>query len=116
MRYLGYKAAGWLDPSKRVGCLLLARGTYEPDVRAIENYVRVAVAWMAATSGGALVHAAGAVWKGKGYIFYGESGAGKSTLAECNKRGQIVSDDLSLVLPGADGKLQPRGVAVSGDL
>lgn len=114
IRYLGYKAAGWFDPISRAGVLLLAKGTYEPDVRAIENYVRAAVAWLAAMSGGALVHAASAVWKGKGYIFYGESGAGKSTLAESNERGQIVSDDLSLVLPDRDRKLHLVGSPFRG--
>ena len=37
-------------------------------------------------------------------MFYGESGAGKSTLSECNRRATVVSDDLSLVLPGAGGR------------
>jgi hypothetical protein len=114
IRYLGYKAAGWIDPPNRRGTLLLAKGTYEPDVRAIENYVRVATAWMAVELGGALVHAASAVWQGKGYLFYGESGAGKSTLAESNKRARIVSDDLSLVLPDETGKLQLVGSPFRG--
>jgi len=114
VRYLAYKAAGWLDPQQRKGALLLARGSYEPDVRAIENYVRVAVAWLAIAKGGALVHAASAVWNGNGYLFYGESGAGKSTLAECNERARIVSDDLSLVLPDAGGKLHLVGSPFRG--
>ena len=114
IRYLGYKTAGWFDPIRRTGVLLLSRGTYEPDVKAIENYLRVAVAWLAATSGGALVHAASAIWQGKAYIFYGESGAGKSTLAESNKRGQIVSDDLTLVLPDQNKKLHVVGSPFRG--
>jgi hypothetical protein len=103
VRYLAYKIAGWIDANGRTGLALLAKGSYEPDVRAIENYVRVATAWMAIELGGALVHAASAVWKGKGYLFYGESGAGKSTLAEHDRRAQVVSDDLSLVLPDRTG-------------
>ncbi len=51
---------------------------------------------------------------GKGYLFYGESGAGKSTLAECNRRARIVSDDLSLVLPAADGALELIGSPFRG--
>ncbi len=114
VRYMGYKVAGWIDTKSRSGVLLLAKGGYEPDVRAIENYVRVATAWMAIDLGGALVHAASAVWNGKGYLFYGESGAGKSTLAENDRRAQIVSDDLSLVLPDRGGTLHLVGSPFRG--
>lgn len=105
VRYLGYRLAGWFDTSGGRGQIRLARGGYEPEVRAIENYVRAAVAWQAASQGGALVHSASAVWKGRGYLFYGPSGAGKSTLSSHNRRASVVSDDLSLVLPARDGGL-----------
>ena len=96
-------SGGYFDTVGERGKVLLAHGELEPADRAIENYLRAAVAWRAAERGGALVHAAGAVWDGKGYFFYGESGAGKSTLSECNRRAKIVSDDLSLILPGLTG-------------
>jgi hypothetical protein len=114
VRYLSYRVAGWFDTATRRGQLLLARGGWEPELRAFENYVRVAVAWMAASLGGALVHAAGAEWRGNGYLFYGESGAGKSTLAASNRRARFVSDDLSLVLPGDDGRLELVGSPFRG--
>jgi hypothetical protein len=103
VRYLSYRVAGWFDTVGGEGQLLLAGGDFEPPERAMENYIRAAVAWQAACRGGGLVHAASAVWKDRGYLFYGESGAGKSTLAACNQRARIVSDDLSLVLRGEDG-------------
>ncbi|HKQ60640.1 MAG TPA: hypothetical protein VJS92_05095 [Candidatus Polarisedimenticolaceae bacterium] len=103
VRYLSYRVAGWLDPAEGRGQLLLARGAWEPPTRSFENFLRVAVAWRAVVRGGALVHAASAVHGGKGYLFYGESGAGKSTLSAANRRARVVSDDLSLVLPGAAG-------------
>ena len=103
IRYVGYKVAGWFDTLGGDGALLLARGSYEPDLRALENFIRVAVAWRAAELGGALVHAASAVWRDRAYLFYGESGAGKSTLAAANRRGRVVSDDLTLVLPHPGG-------------
>jgi len=103
VRFVGYRLAGVFDTAGRTGRVLLARGEHEPADRALENYIRAAVAWQAAERGGALVHAASAILNGKGYLFYGESGAGKSTLAECNRRATIVSDDLSLVLPASDG-------------
>jgi hypothetical protein len=114
VRYLSYQIAGWFDVSGGEGELLLARGVWEPKLRAFENYVRAAVAWQAAGRRGALVHAASAVWQGKGYLFYGESGAGKSTLSACNRRAQVLSDDLSLVLPGGEGELEVVGSPFRG--
>ena len=69
---------------------------------------------MAASAGGALVHAASAERNGAGYLFYGESGAGKSTLSACNRRAHVVSDDLSLVLPGTGGGLDLIGTPFRG--
>ena len=114
VRYLGYRVAGWFDSAGGRGQILLAGGDYEREDHAIENYVRAAVAWLAATRGGALVHAASAVKDGRGFLFYGESGAGKSTLSACNRRGRILSDDLSLVLPDPDGRPQVVGSPFRG--
>lgn len=114
VRFAGYRVAGWFETKGGRGVVLLARGNYEPADRALENYIRAAVAWQAASRGGALVHAASAVLDGKGFLFYGESGAGKSTLAACNRRARIVSDDLSLILPGDDGKLELVGSPFRG--
>ncbi len=109
VRYLGYRLAGWFETRGGRGEALLARGEYEPDLRAIENYMRVATAWMAAWRGGALVHAASAVLNDRGYLFFGPSGAGKSTLSAANTRARVVSDDLSLVLPRSCGGLIAPG-------
>jgi len=114
VRYLSYQVAGWFDVSARDGVLLLARKEWEPRLSSFENYIRVAVAWRAAGRGGALVHAASAVRNGNGYLFYGESGAGKSTLSACNRRGQVLSDDLSLVLPRDSGGLDVVGSPFRG--
>lgn len=114
VRYLGYRVAGWFEIEGTRGQVLLARGGYEPAERALENYLRAAVAWRAASRGGALVHGASAVWNGNGYLFFGPSGAGKSTLAACNRRARVISDDLSLVLPGADGSLELVGIPFRG--
>lgn len=114
VRYMSYQVAGWFDIRDGEGLLLLSRGEWEPRQRSFENYIRAAVAWQAAGRGGALVHAASAVHQGKGYLFYGESGAGKSTLSECNRRGQVLSDDLSLVLRADDGTLDIVGSPFRG--
>ena len=114
VRYCGYTLAGWFDTAARRGAIVLGTGSYEPEVRAVENYARCAVAWCAAERGGALVHGASAVRRGKGYLFFGESGAGKSTLSEVNRRGRVVSDDLSLLLPREDGGLDLVGSPFRG--
>ena len=114
VRYLGYRVAGWFDLGSQRGQVLLARGDYEPAHLALENYIRAAVAWNAAIRGGMLVHAASAVWKDRGYLFFGQSGAGKSTLSECNRRARVVSDDLSLLMPGRNGGLDLIGSPFRG--
>ena len=114
VRYMGYRVAGWFDTHGGDGQLLLAQGSYEPAERAVENYIRAAVAWQAASRGGALVHGASAVLDGQGYLFFGPSGAGKSTLSECNTRATVISDDLSLVLPDTEGRPQLVGSPFRG--
>jgi len=114
VRYMGHQLAGWFDTKARRGEILLTRGAFEPELRAIENYLRCAVAWCAAERGGALVHAASAVRNGKAYLFYGESGAGKSTLSAVSRRGRVVSDDLSLLLPRPEGGLDLIGSPFRG--
>ena len=114
VRYLGYRVGGWFEPEGGEGVLWLARGEYEPAERAVENYLRCAVACRAVRSGGALVHAASSVRNGYGFLFFGNSGAGKSTLAAADRRGRIVSDDLSLVLPGREAGLDLVGTPFRG--
>ena len=65
VRYLSYRVAGWFDAMGGTGQVLLARGNYEPPDRALENLIRSAVAWQAASRGGVLVHAASAVWRAR---------------------------------------------------
>lgn len=114
IRYVGLRLAGWFDTGLRQGEILVSRGTYEPELRALENYIRCALAWCAIERGGALVHGASLVRGGKAYLFYGESGAGKSTLAAVDTRGRVVSDDLSLLLPRAGGGLDLIGTPFRG--
>ena len=114
IRYLGHQVAGWFDTTELRGEILLAHGAYEPEIRALENFIRCAVAWCAAARGGALVHAASAERNGKAYLFYGESGAGKSTLSAASTRGRVISDDLSLVLPRPGGGLDLIGSPFRG--
>lgn len=102
-RLTSYRLAAWFDVGRRIGDLALARGGWDPAPRAVENFLRSACAWLALDAGGFFLHGAGIVHGDRGYVFYGPSGAGKSTLAALSSEPRVVSDDLSLLLPGPDG-------------
>jgi hypothetical protein len=76
----------------------LGSGDLDPAARAMENFLRSSVAWLALEAGGFFLHGAGIERGGLGYLFYGPSGAGKSTLAAMNDEGRVMSDDLTLIL------------------
>lgn len=70
-----------------------------------ENFLRVLVAHAVLLEGGVLLHSAAVVEERRARLFVGHSGAGKSTvagLALASGR-KVVSDDLNVVLPSADG-------------
>ena len=68
---------------------------------ALENCLRWVIADLALARGGFVLHAAGLVRNGSGYVFFGPSGAGKSTLAGMSAGMEagcgILSDDLVLI-------------------
>jgi hypothetical protein len=66
----------------------------------IENYLRVVVASRLLHRDGLLLHSAGSILDGFGYLFVGASGAGKSTLArKALAAGEpVLSDDLNAVV------------------
>ena len=107
-RTMSYRLASWIDLRRREGALAFASGEYDPAPRALQNFVRSAIAWLALDSPGFLLHGAGIVRSGRAYLFYGPSGAGKSTLAAMNHEGDVISDDLTLVLS------RPEGPAAAG--
>lgn len=75
----------------------------QPNV--VENFLRILAAHRGLALGGAVLHSAGLVLGGRAYIFAGRSGAGKTTLTrKAHSRGAtVLSDDINLVLPHADG-------------
>lgn len=107
VRACTYSMAASFPSAGGRGLAVLARAkleTIDPRGRAVENLIRVATAWLALSHGGLLMHAASIVKEGRAYLFFGRSGSGKSTLAAATRRGHVVSDDLTLILPGADGR------------
>lgn len=68
----------------------------------IEYFVRVIYALLAFRSGGLLLHGAGIVRAGRGYLFCGYSGSGKTTVARLSPDDQVLNDDLVVALPDGD--------------
>jgi hypothetical protein len=97
-RTVSYRLASWIDVARGEGALALASGDLDPAPRALENFLRSSVAWLALDSGGFFLHGASIVREGRAYLFYGPSGAGKSTLAAMSPEGEVISDDLTLIL------------------
>ena len=108
-RTVSYRLASWIDVARRDGVAALASGELDPALRAFENFLRSSVAWLAIDAGGFLLHSASIVRSGLCYLFYGPSGAGKSTLAAMSRQGQVISDDLTLLLQRSDGLVAAGG-------
>ncbi|HEY0607712.1 MAG TPA: hypothetical protein VGD58_32660 [Herpetosiphonaceae bacterium] len=68
----------------------------------IEYFVRVIYALLAFRAGGLLLHGAGIVRGGRGYLFCGYSGSGKTTVARLSPDDQVLNDDLVVALPDGD--------------
>jgi len=114
IRMVTYSMSAWIDPAASRAGVAFGTGTFDPRERALENFCRVAVAFMALGRGGFFLHGAGIARNGKGYVFFGKSASGKSTLAKMNSEGRVVSDDLTLVVPGPDGTLCVAGSPFRG--
>lgn len=71
----------------------------------LENCLRILSAYMALARGGLVMHSAGLVIDGRSWLFIGRSNAGKTTLSrKAHAAGhRVLSDDLNLVLPRAQG-------------
>ena len=108
-RTVSYRLASWIDVARGEGGLALASGDLDPAPRALENFLRSTVAWLALDRGGFFLHGASIVRKGRAYLFYGPSGAGKSTLAAMSTEGEVISDDLTLVLRRPEGLVAAGG-------
>jgi len=87
--------AGWIDIEARQGKCVLKK-YLEPI--AIESYLRICYSFLAVKHDGLLLHSAGIIRNGNGYIFPGVSGTGKSTIAGlATSQEQVLSDELVVI-------------------
>jgi hypothetical protein len=138
--FVGVDTRGWdydldlehtEDSVKVAGLRLLARLAWRPRLTgalwtaaddeefpgAVENYLRLLVAYELLERGGALVHSAGIVNQDGAHVFAGVSGAGKSTLARLSREEGlgVLSDDLNALAPSEAG-FAALAVPFAGDL
>jgi len=114
LRLVTYSMAAWIDLAASRARVSFARSVFDPRERALENFCRVAVAFIALRRGGFFLHGASIERGGRAFIFFGKSASGKSTLAKLNTEGRVVSDDLTLVLPDPTGLLHVAGSPFRG--
>lgn len=68
----------------------------------VEHLIRICTAIWIFQMGGLLVHGAGLVYSGNGYLFVGVSGAGKTTASRLSKQAYVLNDDLVVLMPEDD--------------
>jgi hypothetical protein len=65
----------------------------------VDLFLRLALGILALRRDGLLMHTAGVVRDGWGYLFFGHSGSGKTTASRLSAPRQVLNDDLVLLLP-----------------
>jgi len=87
------------------GTIDLARNLGSREFFTLMNLVRASLAWCLPSRGAALLHAAGLVLDGRGFLLAGAESSGKSTWARLGEEqgGTVISDDLVLVDGTRDG-------------
>lgn len=89
---------GAIDFSAGTGTLTIAPGS------TLENFLRVAWAWLCLLHDGIILHASAVVRRGAGIVFCGMSGAGKSTIATLSQPfGAVLSEDMAVIRRGTRG-------------
>lgn len=110
LTYESYLEQGEIDFAAGHGWLNMA-----PKV-SVENFLRVAYAWLCVQNEALLLHAAGLIRDGQGYIFFGPSGAGKTTTTQLARdSAAILSDDL-IIVRFHEGQPVLHGVPFKGAL
>ena len=94
---------GWIDIGARRGRNVLRKNM---ESFAIESFLRICYSFLAVEHNGLLLHSAGVIRNGNGYIFPGISGTGKSTIASlATEREVVLSDEMVVVRKAGEGHL-----------
>ena len=110
LTYCSYQERGEVD-------LISGQGYLEMDTMApVDNFLRTVFAWLCVTNDALLLHSAGVIRDGFGYVFFGPSGAGKTTTSRlASKTAHVVSDDL-VIIRCSEGGCTLHGVPFKGEL
>lgn len=93
--------AGYVDLGSQRGRNVFRKNE---KITAIDSFMRICYSFIAVDKGGLLLHSAGVLRDGKGYIFFGVSGTGKSTIARLSAdKGSVLSDELVVIRKKGDG-------------
>jgi hypothetical protein len=76
----------------------LAIGVSTP-VEAVDYFLRVVSAVLIFEAQGMMVHGAGILHEGKGFLFFGHSGSGKTTVSKSSFNDIVLNDDLVVLMP-----------------
>jgi hypothetical protein len=108
--YCSYQERGQVD-------LISGEGYLEMDpTTQVDNFLRTIYAWLCVTNDALLLHSAGVIRDGFGFVFFGPSGAGKTTTSRlASRRGHVVSDDLVIISCDENG-CTLHGVPFKGEL
>lgn len=98
-----YEFAGRVRPRAREAELALVAADGPLFDRGLENFLRAMTASYILEEGGLLLHAAAVVRAGRAYVFFGPSGAGKTTVTRLSLADTVLSDDMTLLVPGPGG-------------
>lgn len=91
IEFESYHERGWADLALGQGELILRPGGLT------ENFLRVLYAWRSMEENLLLLHAAGIISYGRGFVFFGPSGNGKTTVTTFSMDRTVLSDDIVIV-------------------
>ena len=92
----GREFSGYCDVKERHASLVI--GVTTP-VAAVDYFLRVVFAFLIFQAEGMMVHGAGILHNGSGYLFFGRSGSGKTTVSHSSVNDEVLNDDLVAVVP-----------------
>jgi hypothetical protein len=118
MRLAGLDVMARVDHGPSPGAALWTHLTGEPGfLQAIENVLRLFLAYRVFDQGGLVLHSSAAIAEDKAFLFVGRSGAGKSTAARLSLEAGygVLSDDLNAIEHRA-GAFTLRALPFTGDL